>query len=348
MIYRYGFSDWDGTITTASHVAAVKKLREKTSPGPSGITPAHYKASLSRPSLVTLDAAMRNFCSTSGYSLDRHRRATVCILEKKPGNRHVEDSRFIVCSEIDWNLNNKELGRQLKRSAVARDKGIALEQYGSQSGKSAAEQALNHRLSFDLLHQERRAATDVAVDLVSCYDNVTSNTATLACRSRGAPAAPLQCMFTTLQNMVYNVRTAYGDSDQTVGGPLYAIPFAHPPQTLGQGNGAAPDIWAVVSTPVLEMLREAGHGAQFKLVLSGNEVKLVGFAFVDDFNSLNTAADVCDAGFELLERTQGAMDTYVDASAALGSGVQPTKCWWWLIKFRWEDGELRRCRRHCW
>ena len=137
-----GIRDWDGTITTESHVQGVKKLKERTAPGPSGITPAHYKASLHVPGLVALDSALRNFCSRSGYSLRRCRRATTCILEKSPGNHHVEDSRFIVCSEIDWNLNNKELGRQLKASASARERGISAEQHGAQSGKSASEQAL--------------------------------------------------------------------------------------------------------------------------------------------------------------------------------------------------------------
>ena len=146
-------------------------------------------------------------------------------------------------------------------------------------------------------------------------------------------------MFTTLQEMVYNVRTAYGDSDETVGGPFYAIPFAHPPQTLGQGNGAGPDIWAVVSTPVNEMLRDAGHGAQFKLALSGDEVKLVGFAFVDDENLYNTAADISTLGFELMDKTQAAVDCFVGGTAASGGGPKPHKCWWWLIEFVWKEGE---------
>ena len=131
-----GVRDWDGTITTESHVQGVKKLKERTAPGPSDITPAHYKASLHVPGLVALDSALRNFCSRSGYSLRRYRRATTCVLEKSPGNHHVEDSRFIVCSEIDWNLNNKELGRQLKASASVRERGISAEQHGARSRHS--------------------------------------------------------------------------------------------------------------------------------------------------------------------------------------------------------------------
>lgn len=63
--------------------------------------------------------------------------------------------------------------------------------------------------------------------------------------------------------MELRVRTAYGYSEEKYGGNLFAIPFDHPPQEAGQGNGASPAIGAVVSTPVLNMIHAAGHGVSF-------------------------------------------------------------------------------------
>ena len=53
-------------------------------------------------------------------------------------------------------------------------------------------------------------------------------------------------------------------------------------QGVGQGNGAAPQIWAIVLTPLLNALRSAGFGFYFRMSLSGTQVRFVGYAFVDD------------------------------------------------------------------
>jgi hypothetical protein len=82
--------------------------------------------------------------------------------------------------------------------------------------------------------------------------------------------------------MVHTVRTAFGDSIELYGGDIWALPCSPPPQGLGQGNGAAPTIWALVSTPILNALRKKGYGAAFKCAITKNNFKLVGYCFVDD------------------------------------------------------------------
>jgi len=62
-----------------------------------------------------------------------------------------------------------------------------------------------------------------------------------------------------------------------------------PPQGAGQGNGAAPTMWAVVSTPMLEVMREEGFCTVFKALISEEEIKFVGYAFVDDTDLILTA-----------------------------------------------------------
>eukprot|EP00957_Ditylum_brightwellii_P155495 11836156-Ditylum_brightwellii.AAC.1 len=74
--------------------------------------------------------------------------------------------------------------------------------------------------------------------------------------------------------MVHMVLTAYGNSLSSYGEDLWAIPCSLPPQGLGQGNGAAPCIWALVSTPILIALRKKGYGAAFKCYISKDSFKL--------------------------------------------------------------------------
>ena len=58
-------------------------------------------------------------------------------------------------------------------------------------------------------------------------------------------------MFTTIQGHRHTIRRAYGDSDKAVSGQSSVTPL----HGVGQDNGAGPGIWAVVSSPVLEVLR---------------------------------------------------------------------------------------------
>eukprot|EP00957_Ditylum_brightwellii_P082486 6271239-Ditylum_brightwellii.AAC.1 len=75
--------------------------------------------------------------------------------------------------------------------------------------------------------------------------------------------------------MVHTICTAYGDSIDSYGGDLWAIPCSPLPQGLGQGNGAVPTIWALISTPILNSLRERGFGAAFKCAFSKESFTLV-------------------------------------------------------------------------
>eukprot|EP00957_Ditylum_brightwellii_P049520 3755996-Ditylum_brightwellii.AAC.1 len=67
--------------------------------------------------------------------------------------------------------------------------------------------------------------------------------------------------------MVHTVQTAFADSIESYGGDIWAQPCSPPPQGLSQGNGAAPTIWALVSTLILNTLRKKGYEAAFKCAI---------------------------------------------------------------------------------
>jgi hypothetical protein len=83
-------------------------------------------------------------------------------------------------------------------------------------------------------------------------------------------------MFLTLQRMQHFIETVFG-----VALTSYTrddVPF----MGLGQGNGAAPTGWAVVSHPIINMMRSAGYGATFLSALTGAVISFVCYAFVDN------------------------------------------------------------------
>ena len=123
---------------------------------------------------------------------------------------------------------------------------IAPEQYGSRKKMNSILCALNKRLMFDILRQTKRPAGICSCDLQSCYDRIVHNFASMAMQRAGAPAAAITSMFETIQKLKHTVRTCHGDSDQSFGGEIWRD--INPLHGVGQGNGAAPAIWAVIST----------------------------------------------------------------------------------------------------
>jgi hypothetical protein len=74
-------------------------------------------------------------------------------------------------------------------------------------------------------------------------------------------------MFESIQKLEHHVRTIYGESHDKF---VQHDPI--PLQGVGQGNGAGPQIWALVSTLVLNMLRAYDLGATFQAAMSNNKI----------------------------------------------------------------------------
>jgi hypothetical protein len=164
---------------------------------------------------------------------------------------------------------------------------VAIEQYGSRKHMSATDQSLNKVLTFDIWRQQRQRGALCSNDAKACYDRIVHNCASLCLQRIGTREQPIVSMFQTIQKLEHHVRTIHGESKIKFvqSGPT-------PIQGVGQGNGAGPQIWALVSTPVLNMLRSAGLGATFVSALSKISTTLVGFAFVDDTDLIASGPNI--------------------------------------------------------
>jgi hypothetical protein len=100
--------------------------------------------------LASLDASWANYPYGTGYSPERWRNGVDILIPKKVFDMKVESLRPILLFEVDCNQNNKLLGRTVMQMAETHH-GLADKQYGSRKHHSAAEQALNKQLTFDIL-----------------------------------------------------------------------------------------------------------------------------------------------------------------------------------------------------
>ena len=112
----------------------------------------------------------------------------------------------------------------------------------------------------------------------------------------------LQC----IQEMKHFIRTSYRISENS----FDTREVEETLQGILQGNRAAPTMWVLISTPLLNMLREKGYCGNFRSPITKENTKLVGFAFVDNTNLI--LVDMFDTSMdldELAEKMQSAINT---------------------------------------
>jgi hypothetical protein len=315
------------------------KARENTASGPSGLHFGHFKAGARDPGIAEFERQMSHIPYITGHSPNRWRKVIDYLLEKKQGNFYVNKLRIILFFEADCNQNNKKLGRDMNYGAE-RAGTLAPEQYGSRKNLSAIDHCLNKQLTLDLARLKKVALALCANDAKSCYDRIVHAVASLCMQRQGVPLPPIICMFVTLQNLEHHVRTVYGDSEQFYCGAKPDL-WAVPAQGVGQGNGAGPQIWAVVSTPVLNMLREEGFGVFFKTAISGGNVHFVAYAFVDDTDLCTTLQDPKATGAQVARTMQETLNLWEGGIRATGGAIEPSKTYWYLMDYKWREGEWR-------
>ena len=146
--------------------------------------------------------------------------------------------------------------------------------------------------------------------------------------------------------MVHLVRTAFGDSSNTYGGDIWAIPLKPPPLGLGQGNGATPAIWNIIRSPLIKCLREAGHGAVFKCRISHDSFHLVGYSFVDDSTIIHVEPSSYTPLEDMVKLSQKVLNIFAEAAKATGGKIISEKTKWYLMDFKWDpEGKWRLADR---
>jgi hypothetical protein len=79
-------------------------------------------------------------------------------------------------------------------------------------------------------------------------------------------------MTSTLQDMKHKICTAFGDSTDSDGGEAWTMPL--PPQGIYQGNGVGPMAWLIISSNLLDIMRQLGFGTFFKAAISGDTLRI--------------------------------------------------------------------------
>ena len=318
--------------TPEEYVAGWKKMKEKTSSGLSGIHFGHHKACAQNSCLAQFESIMCGIPYRTGYSPLRYQKSVNTMLKKKQNKIAADQLRTILLLEADFNHLNKKMGRDLMHQAE-RFNLIAPEQFGSRKSHSCIDQVIIKRLYYDALRFQRRSGFLCSNDAKACYDRIVHSIASLAMQRVGMPIEPILCMLRSLQKMTHYVRTAHGLSTNTYG---CSLNNGKPVQGSGQGNGASPTIWTLISSPLLTMMRKLNFGVTFSSPLSKEAICFVGCSFVDDTDLLQTSPSLGESVHQFQHRMQQAINAWSSGLRATGGALVPHKSWIYPIEFSFD------------
>jgi hypothetical protein len=327
-------------ITIEEYTKSWKKIRESTGCAPGPLHVGVFKATAENKFATALNFALAMIPISTGYSPKRWANCVDAMIPKKKNDWRPAKLRLISLLMPDFNHNNKILGRIAMKHAEKKGL-IANEQYGSRKGLSACKHALNKRLLLDILRIQKRPGVLCANDATACYDRILPFSAYISMRRMGLSQQAVQSMLEPIMAMTHKVRTAYGDSTESYGGH----DWENEPHGICQGNGAGPAIWVAVSSPLLDILREAGYGARLHAAMGKTFLHLAGFAFVDDTDTLQTG-DLNEDISEVLLKAQAGLQLWEEGIRATGGELKGSKSDFAIINFIWEKGYWRYEKRN--
>jgi len=175
------------------------------------------------------------------------------MIEKTTGISDMEKLCIILLFEVDFNANNKWISQAIMFQ-VENAHPLAEEQFGCCKFKSAIHQCLNKQLFYDLVQFKRQPAALCSNDAKSCYDQITLLMAALCLCWLGGSQPMVQSMITTINEMEHHIHTTFWDSKICASQATWQTLI----MGIGQGNGARPHIWAIVSSPILDIMQAEG------------------------------------------------------------------------------------------
>ena len=142
--------------------------------------------------------------------------------------------------------------------------------------------------------------------------------------------------------MRYYLRTGYGLATSSYGSSQDSICMG-----LTQGSGASPGVWTAVSTLIIGAYKHEGFGAQLVGGWSPESISLATQLYVDDTDLLHNRVNAQDSQEMLVPWVQEATTHWANLLQATGGNLNPTKCYWYLLQYKFDKGEASlTSRRH--
>ncbi len=143
-------------------------------------------------------------------------------------------------------------------------------------------------------------------------------------------------MLGAIENMKIFLCTGFGDLKSFAGGGV-----SIKTQGLCQGNGASPAGWAIISICILRAHGKKGHGAKLLCPIPKLQHHLLAILYVNDTNLLHVDLAKDKRVEDVHHAIQESVNSWGNLLIVTGGVLQPSKCFYSIILFKWANGEWR-------
>lgn len=253
------------------------------------------------------------------------------MMEKKVGSHLVSKLRSILLLEADMNKANKIIYGERMMNNIRRYQ-LMPEEIFSEKNRTADDGALAKILFFDIGRQLRTPSAIASVDASNCYDRIAHAIASLVFQAFGVDQSAAVSMLSTIQEMSYFLRTAYGDSTNCAKSTV-EVKY----QGLCQGSGAAPAGWAAISVTILMAHKANGHGATFACPITPDKaMDLAAILFVDDTDIIHINMNRRESMHDVHAALAASVKSWNSLLLATGGALHPDKCFYYLMSYRFD------------
>ena len=305
------------TITAEDYKRAWNRVKENKSSSMSGQHFGVYKSITRDDTLLQIFTAAFNLPFITGVPYQRWAGFLNVMTEKEEGNRRVDKLRSLILGEADWNMGGRiHINRNMLRNANGCN-AIPDEHYGGRRGYKATDAILDKRLALDNIRLFKRPAAITSTDAANCYDRMVHSYISLSAQRLGVPLSIILALLRPLQESRHYIRTAIGDSTSYYGG-RQETPF----QGSGQGNASSSPFWLIVSSAMIEMMKNENICATFTTSITLVTFLLVMVMYVDD-NDIFVTSTHTDQLPDVIRRSQQSLNTWRKTLQVTGGVVRP-------------------------
>jgi len=339
----------NSTITKDDLISLYQKWREATSTSPSGIHLGHDKSVFTYNDnnaqntlanrIYTIKSQFINYALTNNTVYERWKHINTIMIEKIPGVFHIDKLRALHLFESDLNAIYGILwGKRLMHNAENHNR-LHESQHGSRKGRGTETILLTKHFTYALWRLTQTNGMTFNNDAKACYDRIVMNFALLASQQLGMPMHICQWYHNMLKMAQYHIQLPNNISET-----YYHHTPEKPLHGPGQGSRAAPSLWVIVSSLLMQCMQDKSQGISFQDPMHQNTVKHIMTGFVDDTTHwINDFPRALRGRYEypaMAQATQQTAQWWEQLLHASGGKLELKKCFYYNVSWEFNrEGE---------
>ncbi len=326
----------EGSITPDQLQEAFRKVKEKTA----SHGDLHYtvwKAMVAEDEFAHWLSIMISLPFVYGFAPERWKSMTDVMLEKKKGNRQINQLRIIGLLEADFNTALKFFAREFAKKMESTGE-LSEEQWGCRKDKNSIDAAMTKLLTYEAARAKKSTIGMIYYDCVACYDRMQPSLSNIELAKRNFHEGILRARAAALQGMKRHVRTGLGVSDDT----YFEGPGDYQIAGEIQGKADNPALFTASSSGILKTHAELAPGLELHGCFGERIMQRNNVSYVDD-NDGNVSADYgSDRPLdELIERMKLSSTIWNEVVRYSGQSLAYHKCAWQILAWQVVRGELK-------